>query len=107
MQQEKKEFQQADRPPDRPRPASRSELSGWWPAPNPALAGLQAGRLWRGRETSFILIFAVIRQERNLPNRLVSSIDDQEGAATTDIPDFKVGRKFCIITWTIYVSTSH
>ena len=31
------------RPPGRPGPISRPEASGWWPAPRPAQAGLQAG----------------------------------------------------------------
>ena len=32
-----------DRPSDRPRPGSRPGGSGGWPAPKPALAGLQGG----------------------------------------------------------------
>ena len=46
IQQEK--IQLAGRPPDRPRPGSRPELSGGGPAPRPALAGLQAGGVWWG-----------------------------------------------------------
>ena len=44
----KKSIQQAGRPPDRPRPGSRPAVSGGWPAPRPALAGLQAGGVWWG-----------------------------------------------------------
>lgn len=52
------------------------------------------------------MVSTVIEMKLDLPDRLISSIYDQKGAATTNVNNVKVGRKFCILTCPIDVPSS-
>lgn len=63
-------------------------------------------KLFTKRKTTSILISTIIEVELDLPDSLVSSVYDQQGATATNVNHIKVIRKFCIFTWSINMTPS-
>lgn len=57
------------------------------------------------RESGAVLVGAVVEMELDLSDRLVSPIDNEEGAAAADVGHLKVIGKFCVLARPIDVPT--